>query len=888
MPVSIKSRLGRYAILSRIGAGGMGEVYRARDTKLGRDVAIKVLPEAFVRDPGRMARFEREAKFLAALNHPNIAAIYGVEDAGSTDALVMELAEGPTLADRIASGPIPLAEALPIARQIADALEYAHEHGLVHRDLKPANIKVSLDGCVKILDFGLARAVEGEADATGLANSSTITQMGTEAGVLLGTVAYMSPEQVKGKQVDRRADIWAFGCVLYKMLTGKKAFAAETVTETLAAVLKNEPDWSQLASDTPVRIRVLLHRCLQKDPKQRLRDIGDARISLDEVLSGTTEDARALALTAPLWRRALPWALLGVTALALAIAVLALLHLRQQPSAPADPVRFQIALPERTRVATDLELSPDGQHLVIGVKKQDGPPQLWIRDLDSLEWRLLPGTEGALSAIWSPDSRSVAFASGGRLERVDISGGGPQTICAIDALVGDTWTLGGVWNTDGVIVFTSNQGLMKVSAAGGEPSILIKMHRSVGENQIGSPSFLPDGRHFLYSRFRGSRDSVATYVGSLDVQDEQQASKPLIAGAMAFYRPSVGPESILLYNPDRRTLMVQPFDASRWELKGNPSLVLEGATNFQAAAKVLAYMGDDAAQQLTLFDRQGKVLGTLREPGLYQVAPRISPDGRTVAVPLTDSSTGRTDLWLYDLEGGRRSRFTFDGKANQYPVWSPDGSRIAFYSADRPGPPWVYQKPVNGVGLAEAFEAPAVNRSRPMDWSPDGRYLIEQVRGEKVSIWVLPLSRGQADGERKLLPLLSGDFNAVRARLSPDGRWIAYDSDETGRYEIFVRTFPNPGGKWQVSSNGGARPVWSRDGKELYFVALDGNMMATNVKSRPDGSFVAGAARPLFNPHTWGLFSFDVTKDGRFLIPVTQQGAAPITVVVNWKAQKSK
>src|SRR5215469_7608973 len=577
-------RLGPYEVLSAIGAGGMGVVYRARDSRLGRDVAIKVLPEAFARDAERVARFEREAKLLASLNQRNIASIYGIEDSNGTLALVMECVDGPTLADRIRSGPIAINEALPIARQIADGLEYAHEHGVVHRDLKPANVKVTPDDDVKILDFGLAKAVQCAAENADASNSPTITQMATHAGVLLGTAAYMSPEQVKGKSVDRRADIWAFGCVLYEMLTGKMAFHGETVTETLAAVLRNEPDWSLLPKETPLRVRVSLQRCLQKDPKQRLRDIGDARISLDEVLTGAPDPAltgTVLDTSAP-WRRALPWAL--ATLLLATSAWLAFVHFHKKPEAPAESIRFQIPSPENTNFIVEVSVSPDGRHVAF-TTAGEGREQLWVQDLDAIAPRLLP-TDGARIPFWSYDSRTVVFQSGGhKLERINISGGAPQVVCALEA--GGYGYSGGAWNPDGVIVFGAGKGLMKVSAAGGEP-VLIKPRESLGNMQLGFPTFLPDGRHFLYLASGPTGD--ATYIGSLDAGENEKPSKPLVAGG-GLYAPASGVNlaSIIFRRPDL-SLMAQAFDTSRLELRGDPTLVAERATHFSVSANgVLAY-----------------------------------------------------------------------------------------------------------------------------------------------------------------------------------------------------------------------------------------------------------------------------------------------------------
>ena len=886
MPIPSGTHVGPYEILSAIGAGGMGEVYRARDPKLGRDVAIKALPEAFASDVERMARFQREAKVLASLSHPNIATIYGLEDSGSTRALVMELVEGPTLADRIKAGPIPVDEAVRIAKQIADALEYAHERGIIHRDLKPANVKVNHDDAVKVLDFGLAKALESDIASIDISTSPTISRMATMQGVLLGTAAYMSPEQAKAKSVDRRADIWAFGCVLYEMLTGKVAFPGDSVTDTLAGVIRAEPDWSLLPAATPMRVRVLLQRCLQKDPKQRLRDIGDARISLDEVLSGAPDAslAGAAGISEPLWRRALPWAVAAV--LLFTLAALAFVHFREKPPAPAQLLRYQIFPPEKTNFGTAFALSPDGRHLAFTGSGQDGRTRLWVRDLDTLESRSLPGTEGASYAFWSPDSGVLGFETGAKIMRVDSSGGAPpQTIC--DAI----GTYGASWNQDGVIVFGSVAGIMRVSAEGGTPSLLTKVDGSRGEVVHEFPSFLPDGRHFLYVRIPGA--PAGTYVGSLDAGPEQQDSKRLLA-TEAVHGPTSGTEPARILFLQNGTLMAQAFDAARIELKGDPVPIVRQVANVSVAANgLLAYTGGAASpRQLTWFDRQGKTLGTLGEPGVI-LWPAISPDGSAVVVSRAEG--GGVDLWLYNLVRGTRSRLTFDGKINEALAWSPDGSHIAFGSArDGGGLNRVYQKAVNGIGEGEVLDKAPANLRVPLDWSRDGRYLLEGVLSDakaKFSIWVLPLSPEQAGGERKSFPYPNEPFNEIAAKLSPNGQWLAYGSDETGRYEIYVQTFPKPGGKWQVSVNGGTHPVWSRDGKELYFIGLDGKLMAVDVKGGTSGDFEAGTPEALFDSHigedqfTW----FDVTKDGRFLIPtVVEQSGAPITVVLNWTSLLKK
>ena len=525
MAILLGKRLGPYEILSAIGAGGMGEVYRARDTKLSRDVALKVLPEAFVRDPDCMARFEREAKVLASLNHPNIASIYGLEDSDHTRALVMELVEGPTLADRIRQSAIPLGEVLSVAKLICEALEYAHDRGIVHRDLKPANIKLTsndklaTNNVVKILDFGLAKALEGDAAPTDVGDSPTIGSLATQSGTILGTAAYMSPEQAKGKPVDRRTDIWAFGCVLYEMLTGRMAFRGETVTDTLAAVLKEEPDWSHLPAATPPQVRSLLHRCLKKEAKQRLQAIGDARIVLEEVCSGAPQDGSFGAVARPT-KQSRRWLAWGVAALLFVTLIqIAFLHFGETHSL-AEPVRFQIPLPIGVR---SFSLSPNGRLLAFIAPGLDGRNLIWIRALDALEARPLPSTEDALTppVFWSPDSRFIAFQTGGKLKKIDISGGPPQTICEIQALV-----LGGSWSREGVIIFgTDGTGIMQVSAAGGVATLLTTI---AGANEIHVfPSFLPDGRHFVYLR---APENPGILVGSLNVKNQSNRVPTLTLG----------------------------------------------------------------------------------------------------------------------------------------------------------------------------------------------------------------------------------------------------------------------------------------------------------------------------------------------------------------------
>ncbi len=978
MTLANGTKIGAYEITGAIGAGGMGEVYRARDTKLGRDVAIKVLPEAFARDVERMARFEREAKVLASLNHPNIAAIYGFEDSGSVRALVMELVEGPTLAERISrggtvggsstpAGPrprsvpsaqvgatqassgagiaghtsagtqtakprsapsgqgtdlkvaatqpdqarrIPVDEALRIARQMADALEYAHEHSVVHRDLKPANIKISREDVVKILDFGLAKAIEGDAWSMDIGNSPTLTHMATQTGVLLGTASYMSPEQAKAKPVDRRADIWAFGCVLYEMLTGKMAFHGETISDTLAAVIRAEPDWTLLPKDTPARVRMLLQRCLQKDPKQRLRDVGEARISLDELLSGlpaaagapepSTSGIAATPVPAPFWRRALPWALFG--AMALAFAVLAFVHFSARPPAPAQPVRFEIPMPAKTSLiaGSGFWISPNGRELAFGAANSDGTNSLWIRDMGSPEARPLPGTGGSAEVpfFWTADSKYLVFQQGGTLKKIEVSSGSVQPLCGSAGIA-----IGGSSNRDGVVIFgRGGAGLMSVSANGGPASPLTTLDPSRGEAQHVLPVFLPDGRHFLYLRVSGNPANSGIYAGSLDdPPGKQDLNRILATDVGAEYVPSSSDPNVgqLLFLTSDGTLMAQPFDARRLKLMGEPVPVeeqvghyLNGGDFSVSNTGILVYSAASAtaANDLTWFSREGKVLGTTGEPAAYGDLA-LSPDGSRAVVTRVDPQTNGSFLWMFDFSRGTSTRFTF-GSSASYPIWSPDGKSVIFSSS--PGSILdLYQKAANGAG-GEELLLKSNEFKLPTDISRDGRFLLYGTFNTQTGadIWVLPLQ-----GDRKPFPFLSTKSNEYDAHFSPDGHWVAYMSEESGGHEIYVRPFSadsntidasGGGAKWQVSYGGGDGPQWSADGKELYYLAPGGKVMEVDVTTSP--SFQAGTPKLLFQAPLRsgsGIASGDYTVDGKrflFVAPAQQTGQSPFDVVLNWKA----
>jgi Tol biopolymer transport system component/predicted Ser/Thr protein kinase len=859
MALSAGTRLGPYEILAPIGAGGMGEVYRAKDTKLDREVAIKVLPATLAQDPERLARFEREAKVLAALNHPNVAQIYGVEDR----ALVMELVPGESL-----KGPLPLETALNYAKQIADALEAAHDKGIIHRDLKPANIMITPLGVVKVLDFGLA-AVTQSSDPSNPVNSPTLTISPTRAGMILGTAAYMSPEQARGKPADKRADIWAFGVVFFELLTGHRLFEGETVSDTLAAVLTKEPEWAQI----PAKVRRLLKKCLEKDPKRRLRDIGDAWELLEE--PGETVPASAKTSSR-----------VGALAWSVALVALALAgwgwYRATRPAEEPRVLKMSVLPPEKSALRGDIPaVSPDGQRVAFAAVL-DGKTSLWVRDLGSLEARALPGTQGASLPFWSPDSHFLGFFANGKLRKTEVAGGPVQTLC--DAPVGR----GGTWNRTDVIVFAPEllSGLFRVSAAGGTPVPVTALNAQEPAHRY--PWFLPDGRHFLYTAYGQSGEKFTVYVADLESKT-RSALIPATSNVVYAW-----PGYLLFLR--ELTLMAQPFDAAKLQTTGDAVPVAEhiGYTavdvraSFSASQNgVLVYHSSGALStsinsQLTWFDRFGKMTGKIGATGGL-VGAALSANGNSVATTRLDPQAGVFDIWLYDLARGTNSRFTSGSPYNAFPVWSPDSTHIAFFDGA-----FVNQRTTNGAGQDEILDK-STRFKIPVDWSKDGRYIIEEAVADSKTgsdIWVLPLF-----GDKKPFPYLQTDANEAAAKLSPNGQWLAYQSDESKRNEIYVTTFPQPGGKWQISTDGGSYPVWSRDGKELFYISADGKMMAVDVKSGP--KFDPGVPRSLFDVGTdftaYGD-GYDVGNDGRFLIPVSveQSGAHPITVVLNWQAGLKK
>jgi len=936
MPLVTGTRLGPYEIVAPLGQGGMGEVYKARDTRLDRIVAIKVLPAHLASDPDFRERFEREARAVAALNHPHICTLYDIGNQDGVDFLVMEYLEGETLAEHLqavasglsrtrgagSTGPgllvkgsgLPVDETLMIAIQMADALAAAHRAGITHRDLKPGNIfltKTARQGSpqAKLLDFGLAKTNSragpfGPAGAPGPKDPAyvptalpTMPPTLTGQGTILGTFQYMAPEQLEGKDADARTDIFAFGAVVYEMLTGRKAFEGKSQASLIASILAVEPPAiSTVQPLTPPVLDRIVKKCLAKEPDERWQSAKDL---YDELRWSVEAGPQAAASTvaAPAARRGnrAAWMLAAVATVTTAAAIgLAIPYLRSAPS-DVHPMRFSVFPPQnvtltRSTNQTVAVVSPDGRRVAYVASRVGANPALWVRSLDALEAQPLPGTEGVglVLPFWSPDSRTLGFFAGGKLKTIDAAGGPVQSLC--DAPNGR----GGAWNRDGVIVFAPNavSGLFKVPAGGGQPTPVTTPDASRKEIAHRFPSFLPDGRHFLY--FASPSNTI--WLGSLD---SKETTRLLQADSQAQY---AAPGYVLFVR--QGTLLAQPFDARRGTLTGDAVPIGEqlgpDANNYApfsvSDSGVLAYRTGalNTTTQLTRFDRTGKALGPVGQPGLYR-NPVLSRDGTRLAVEAVDPQGRNQDIWLVELARGVMSRFTFDPGNDIYPVWSPDGSRIMFGSDREGGAFNLYQKLANGAGVDEpVFKSGAMGA--PYDWSPDGRYIVFRTRTEAGSFSqsILPLF-----GDQKPRPLLqSSMFTQTTGQVSPNGRWIAYISNESGRYEVYVQSFPTlRGGKWQISKDGAIHPRWRGDAKELFYYAADGRLMAVAIKS--DTAVEVGTAVPLFEarmlngPNTAVGFrqQYDVTRDGqRFLINVPLEDAAPspITVVVNWTASLKK
>ncbi len=861
----IERRLGHYEITAHLGSGGMGDVYQATDTKLGRSVALKFLPEAFAHDAARIARFEREARALASLNHPHIAAIHGLEESNGRSFLVMELVPGQTLDDRIGRRPLPLDEALAIARQIAEALEAAHEKGVVHRDLKPANVKITPDGRAKVLDFGLAKLATPDGDGSApVANSPTLTAPVTHAGVILGTAAYMAPEQARGRQVDQRADIFAFGCVLYEMLTGQPAFEGDNVPDILARVLEHDPDWARVPSNVPTSIRRLMHLCLEKDPRRRRQAAGDVRIDLEEAL---TEPA-PIAASAPLrgfTRRGLTWAACAAVVIA-ALAIPATSHLRE---VPLSEVRLQIVTPP-TRAPLNFALSPDGRSIVFVAAESptDTAQHLFLRTLDTTTAQPIAGTAGARNPFWSPDSKSIGFFASERLYRIDISGGPPQALAP--APVG----MGGAWNIDGTILFAANtvSPLLRVPAAGGDAVAVTEV---ATPHQLGHrfPSFLPGGRQFLFYA-AGEPEVSGIYLGSLDGAPAKRVTAADSSGAL------LSPGRLLFLR--QGTLVVRQFDAARGELTGDPITLASDVGQFAVSANgIVAHRSAGGGRQarMTWFDRTGQ---TTPGPALAVNAPELSPDERQVAFDRT--TRGNRDVWIMDLARESVTPFTVDPAVDGFPLWSPDGTQIVFEST-RKGTFDLWIKPSSGAS-PEQLLLEMADSEWPLHWSKDGLFLLYQTSDLKTKwdLWALPMT----GSERTPLVVANSRFAERMGQFSPDGRWLAYETNESGRPEIVVQAFPKASGRFPVSTSGGTAPRWRPDGNEILFIAPDGTVMAVPITTT-GSSFEAGKPMALFptdiTPQPFKS-QYAVSRDGRLIVnnQQTEEGtASPITLILNWK-----
>jgi serine/threonine protein kinase len=862
-----------YRIVEKIGQGGMGEVYLADDMTLDRKVALKFLPEAFASDPERMARFEREAKLLASLNHPNIAGIHGLEQAEENRFLVLEYVEGETLQARLRKGALPLDDALALCRQITEGLEAAHDKGVIHRDLKPANVMITAEEKVKILDFGLAKALADETQRVDPADSPTITEAMTQPGVVLGTAAYMSPEQAKGKTVDKRADIWAFGCILYECLTGKKAFEGETVTETLAAVIRGEPDWQALPPTTPQNVRFVLRRCLEKERNRRFRDAADVKIEIEEA-----RDIIGAEIPVKKRRSWLSWSLAIICLIA--ALVLGILYFRQI-SAVVPMTRLEVVTPP-TSDLTSFAISPDGRRLVF-TASSEGQQRLWVRPLDQTTAQPFVGTEGALFPFWSPDSGSIGFFADSKLKRIDVESGQIQVLAVV------TYRgYGGTWNRDGVIVFAPSYEtpLYRIPARGGDPVAITTLdppHQSGHTN----PQFLPDGRHLLYNTFG---EDQGIYLTSMDSAETMRVS---ISDSPVSYAP---PGYLLFIHQD--TLFAQSFDTTHGNLTGDQVLIADSVSidpSFWAGSafsvsekgRMLAYRtGSETSQRrLVWLDREGKELGTVGAVDEnYLADPKLSPDGQYVAVDR--SIQGNTDIWLIDIARGVPSKFTLDKGADTWPVWSPDGSRIVFCS-DRTGIYELYQKNVRGVGDEEVLYSTSLHKY-PYDFSPDGRFLLYAQIDPQTDrdIWVLPLF-----DEEDSYPFVNKEFHERNGYFSPDGRCVAYQSNESGQHEVYIQSFPTSDEKFQISNGGGTQPQWHPNGKELFYITSDGVMMAVPINLIGE-RLNPGIPTPLFKTRIPGEGYMDilgvqyaVSGDGqRFLINTTVDNPipSPITVITNW------
>ncbi|HUF24269.1 MAG TPA: protein kinase [Vicinamibacterales bacterium] len=914
MPLSAGTRIGPYEILAAIGSGGMGDVYRARDTRLGRDVAIKALSDDAELDAERLARFQREAQILAALNHPHIAAIYGVEEAALGDHatasrfLILELVTGGTLADRLARGPLPMRDVLTIARQLADALQAAHDKGIIHRDLKPRNVALTPDGQAKVLDFGIAKIRE-----TRDGDAATMTRDVTEHGVVIGTAAYMSPEQARGLPLDKRTDIWSFGCVLYESLTGASPFRGVTASDTIAGILSREPDFSLVPANTPPRIDWLLRRCLEKDPRRRLHDIADARIEIEEALapdrSGSSAASAAPSRRPAVARERLAWIAAATATLAAVVALILLAGNRTPPPLESGvAVRSSVVLPTDVRLlaaedpSARLAISPDAKRLAIVASADDGEPRLYVRSMDGMVPQPLAGTEGASHPFWSPDSASIGFVARpasavgqvgrqAKLKRIDLETGHVTTLgdVALSAV--------GAWNTDGVILFTpgGTAPIHRMAAAGGASSAVTALDQAAGDVQHAHPFFLPDGNHFLFSVI-GSRAAGATTPRGVFVASLDRGTPPTLV-VDGVFGAKYANGHVIFVRAGR--LLALPFDVTRLRATGDPKLLAEGlhegggsgggaAGAFSVSARgVIAYQAVVLVRmQLAWFDRSGTRLSLLGGEADYADVT-LSRDGMRAAVSVLDPLAGSRDIHVYDVARNLRERVTSDPADDFAPVWSPGGDRIAF-SSMRQGRVDLFTVSSNAPGEETPIAVPGLDLGKfAATWSPRGDLLVFIAGGRVIArsdLWAVAVNGG-----RDPFAVAQSPAVETQARLSPDGRWLAYVTNESTQLQVYVQPFPGPGPRQRISVEGGTYPVWSHDGSEVFFIGPDNRVMAASIRLT-DAAAHLGAIRPLFTFqfHRVRLdaYPYDVSPDGRFLVNTLIEASAPaaISLLINWPA----
>jgi Tol biopolymer transport system component len=887
MPIAAGSRLGPYEILTLLGAGGMGEVYKARDTRLGRDVAVKILQSGEEAPEELRQRFEREARAISQLSHPHICALYDVGSHEGTEYLVMEYLEGETLADRLAKGPLPLAQMLPFGIQIADALDRAHRQGIVHRDLKPGNVMLTKSG-VKLLDFGLARTLSPQAAPTGLTSLPTMAspQKLTQQGTILGTFQYMAPEQLEGSDADARSDIFALGAVLYEMATGRRAFEGKSQASLIGAILKDTPPPpSSIAPITPPALDRVVGTCLSKDPEDRFQTAHDARLQLQWIAEGGSQAGVPAPVTLRRKsRERLAW-MIAVAAL-LSTLLLGGLVLRRT----GETVRItRSAIPPPEGTAFWLEpngpgpatISPDGCQVAFTAADAAGKVGLYVRSLDAAEARALSGAEGAQYPFWSPDGRSLGFFVAGKLKTIDVSGGSALTLCP--AAEGK----GGAWSPAGIIVFTPgpNSPLFKVAEKGGEPVAVTKLDLQRGDDSHRHPRFLPDGKHFLYiaRSQKGATEGHPVLAGSVEGGPGKVLLRSPAAAAFA--------SSHLLFLREA-TLMARPFDAGRLEFTGEAVPLAERILTPEKATAIAVFSASEngilvyqtgrgeSTSRLQWFSRDGKVEGILGEPADYGAAA-LSPDGSQAAATLRDPATGTYDLWTFDVARGVRTRFTFDPKDDRFPLWSPDGGTLVFAS-NRKGHYDLYRKALGGSTEEEPLLVSESDKY-PAAWTDGGRSLLffEETKEAGVAIQTLALGGGKPE------LLVRTRFNEIPGFLSPDGRWLAYSSEESGRWEVYVTAFPALGRKWQISTGGGAYSFWSADGREIVYHDLNGLVTAVGVATRGE-TLEVGQGKALFHangPHPYGSSFFPTADHRRFLVVGEGQQPNPLLdLVVNWPA----